>query len=399
MAAPLPSPPPAGPTADSRTRWATVATPDAPLALSAGGHLTHAVLAYKTWGRLNDARTNAILVFHALSGSHHAAGLDREGPGVPFWNEECHRGWWDDFIGPGRAFDTDRFFVVCANYLGSCYGSTGPSTPHPETHAPWGSAFPYPSISDTVDSQVRLLDQLGIERLLAVAGGSMGGFCAIDLAARYPERVGTVIPIASGLRATTLAKTHNFEQIFAIEADPNFRGGDYYDAEPPNRGLALARMISHKTFVSLDVLAERARTEIVQPREAFSCYRMSHQIESYMLHQGMKFVERFDANSYLRIVAAWQSFDLPRDRGGRSAAQALAPCRGQDWLLFSIDSDVCFYPEEQAEIETALQANRIAHQYVTVHSEKGHDAFLIEPALFTPHIVFRLAAAAARVGA
>ncbi|MBK6849201.1 MAG: homoserine O-acetyltransferase [Proteobacteria bacterium] len=374
----------------SQTRYCEIATADDPLVLHDGRTLGPCTLAYETYGELNAARDNAVLVFHALSGHQHAAGYDPVGPDNGLWSDECHLGWWDPFIGPGRALDTRRYFVICANYLGGCYGSTGPSSLDPASGRPWGSRFPWPTLGDLVDSQLRLLDRLGIERLLATTGGSLGGMCAMELACRYPERVRCVIPIASGLRATVLSKALNFEQIFAIQEDPAFCRGDYYDGPAPQRGLALARMISHKTFVSLEVLRARARAEIVQPEDYLPTYRLQDQVESYMLHQGRKFVRRFDANSYLRISNAWQAFDLPRDRGGGDARRALAPCQGQRWLLFSIDSDVCFYPPEQAEIAEVLRALAIPLQYVTVHSDKGHDAFLLEPELFQPHISFAL---------
>jgi homoserine O-acetyltransferase len=374
----------------TRSRFCTVATRESPLGLHDGTVIGPCTIAYETYGQLNADKSNAILLFHALSGSQHAAGYDPIGPANPFWATECHHGWWDAFIGPGRALDTDRYFIICANYLGGCYGTTGPSSLDPDTGRPYGSRFPWPTVSDVVNSQMLLLDHLGIDRLLAAVGGSIGGFCVIDLATRYPERVRCAIPIASGLRATVLSKTLNFEQVFAIQEDPNFSGGDYYDGPFPRRGLTLARMISHKTFVSLSVMESRARSEIVQPDDLLPTYTLQHQIESYMLHQGKKFVQRFDPNSYLRILNFWQTCDFTRTVGGDAKA-ALAPCRGQKWLIFSIDSDVCFYIEEQLEIADALAANGIDSQYLTVHSEKGHDAFLLEPELFTPHIVFMLA--------
>jgi homoserine O-acetyltransferase len=373
----------------ARTRFLQIASLEEPFVLQNGKTLGPVVVAYKTWGTLNASRSNAVLVFHALSGSQNAAGFDPEGAGG-FWGEECHQGWWDAFIGPGKAVDTDKYFVVCCNYLGGCYGTTGPADTNPATGKPYGRAFPYPTISDIVDSQMRVLDHLGIERLLAVIGGSMGGFCAMDLAARYPDRVRGVVPIASGLRATVLAKALNFEQIYAIAEDHNFRGGDYYDGETPWRGLMLARMISHKTFISLEYLERRAREVIIQPTDVLSGYLLEHRVESYMLHQGRKFVERFDANAYLRIITAWQSFDLPRALAAGDPVKALEPCRHQRWLVFSIDSDVCYYPDEQREISQVLKTLGIEHWYLTVHSDKGHDSFLLEPELFSPHIVFLL---------
>lgn len=377
-------------TGQSRTKYCEIATRDEPFVLKNGQRIGPVVLAYETFGRLNDKRDNAILLFHALSGHQHAAGFDPVGPDNRFWTEENHRGWWDDFIGPGEMLDTDRYFIVCANYIGGCYGSTGPMSTNPETGKPYGGSFPYVTISDIVDTQIRLLDALGIDRVVATLGGSLGGFAVVDFAARYPQRVKCVIPIASGMAATVLAKTLNFEQIFAIEEDAHFQGGHYYDGEYPWRGLALARMISHKTFVSLSVMESRARGEIIQPDDLLSTYRLQHKIESYMLHQGKKFVQRFDPNSYLRIINAWQSFDLPRDLGNGDAARALAGCKNQKWLIFSISSDVCFYPEEQSEQSEALKANGIDHQYITVNSDKGHDSFLLEPALYAPHITFLL---------
>jgi homoserine O-acetyltransferase len=245
-------------------------------------------------------------------------------------------------------------------------------------------------VQDIVDANVRLLDHLGIRTLLGVVGASMGGFCVLDMAARYPRRVRLVIPIATGLRATVLAKAFNFEQILAIEEDRHFNGGDYYEGPRPLSGLILARIISHKTFVSLSLMESRARREIVQPDDVLSGYQLQHQIESYLLHQGKKFVKRFDANTYLRIVNAWQSFDLPQRLANGSAADTFSRCHGQTWLIFSISSDVCFYPEEQTEIADALKANRIEHQHITVHSEKGHDSFLIEPDLYAPYVDYKL---------
>jgi homoserine O-acetyltransferase len=348
-------------------------------------------LAYETYGKLNKARDNAILVFHALSGSQHAAGYNPNlRPPLDIWTDECHVGWWDPFIGPSRAIDTDQYFVICANYLGGCYGSTGPSSIDPATGRPYGGAFPMVTMGDVVRTQLRLLDHLGIETLLAAVGGSMGGSLALDLAMRAPGRVRGVIPIAAGLRATTLHKLHNFEQIYAIETDPYYGVGDYYDAAPPTKGLILARMISHKSFVHLHVMEDRSRNQIVQGENDLAIYRLQDQIESYMLHQGKRFVLRFDANSYLRIIQVWQKMDLPRDYGDGDPVRAFCRCRGQRYLIVSIDSDVCFWPEEQREMADALKEADIEHQYITVHSDKGHDSFLLEPEFYLPSISFFL---------
>lgn len=380
------------PAAASATQVHVLATPQRPFTLYSGQRLKHAQIAYKTFGILNAARDNAILVFHALSGSAHLTGTDLDGPGTPFWTDECHEGWWDQMVGPGRAFDTNKYFVICANYLGSCYGSTGPASHNPETGRHFGASFPWLHIRDIVNSQVGILDALGIRTLHAVVGSSMGGFCALDFAVRFAPRVKHVIALATGLNATMLSRCLLFEQIMAIESDPAFLAGDYGLDAPPSTGLALARMISHKTFVSLDFMSTRARGAAVQQAPEIKSYRMAYPIESYILHQGRKFTTRFDANSYLRIIGAWQCFDMVRDFAVGDAADIFPRCQQQRWLVFSIDSDVCFYPGEQAELVDALKSARVPVRYITVHSEKGHDSFLLEPDLYAPHIVWELEA-------
>jgi homoserine O-acetyltransferase/O-succinyltransferase len=362
-------------------------SPDEPFVLECGATLPEVQLAYETYGELSSQRDNAVLVFHALTGSQHAAGHNPQLGDNPLWTEECHLGWWEQFIGPGKALDTDHLFVICVNYLGSCYGTTGPHSINPETGKPHGSAFPEVTIGDIVRSQIPLLDHLGIDILLAATGGSMGGMMAMDLALRTPGRVRLVIPIAASAGVSELTKLHNFEQMFALIEDPHFCGGDYYDQpERPWLGLVLARMVSHKTFVHLGVLRERALGEIVQPNDVVRGYRLRHRTESYMLHHGKKFANRFDTNSYIRILGAWQSFDLARDHGGGdlSAAFRRSAEASHRYLVFTISSDVCFYPEEQGEIVDALKANGIEHQYYTINSDKGHDSFLTEPSLYSP---------------
>jgi len=355
--------------------------------LQHGGSLSSVTVAYETYGQLSANKDNAILLFHALTGSQHAAGYNPAVKNVDFWSKECHAGWWEGFIGPGKALDTDKFFIICANYLGGCYGSTGPSSPHPDDGKPYGSRFPRVAANDIVDSQLRLLDHLGVETLHGALGGSLGGLLALNLAVRYPERVKIVIPIACGLTVTTLQRIHNFEQIYAIQEDPDFNGGDYYDGAGPEKGLALARMISHKTFVSLFSLAARARDEVSADNAQIGRYAIEHPMESYMLHQGRKLISRFDANSYFRIIDVWQQYDLVRDTGNKNLDAALQRCTAHRFLTFSIDSDVCFYPEEQTEMVRELQQAGVSCQHITVHSEKGHDSFLVEPEHFTPYIV------------
>lgn len=363
-----------------------------PIKLKSGEQLSGVTLAYEIYGELNAARDNAILVFHALTGSQHAAGFNPSVPGVgALWTEECQSGWWDEFIGPGRALDTDRFAVICVNYLGGCYGSTGPSSLNPDTDKPYGSSFPEVSFCDIVDSQIPLLDHLGIGRLHAVTGASVGGIMCLSLATRFPDRVRIVIPIAAGLRVTPLQLLHNFEQANAIITDADFVGGDYYNGPNPDRGLALARMIGHKTFVSLQAMEERARDDAVGNKFA-GPIRISNPLESYMWHQGQKFVQRFDANSYLRLMQAWQTSDLLSEAGVSNFGELFSPCRHQRHMVFSIDSDVCYYPEEQVALVAALKQAQVPVRHVTVHSKKGHDAFLLEPELFEPHLTQTLQA-------
>ena len=357
-----------------------------PFSLDSGESFNALTLAYETYGTLNSDASNAILVFHALTGSQHAAGINKTVPGVEtFWKEECVQGWWDAFIGPGKALDTDRYFVICANYLGSCYGSTGPHSTNPQTGKPYGGAFPQVTAWDGVRSQLRLLDYLGIDCLHAAIGGSMGCMLSFLLATRRPNRIKKVIPIATGLETTVLHRVHNFEQILAIRNDSNFRIGDYYDGDPPKEGLLLARIISHKTFVSLNMMEKRAKQKITVEQPSGSSYTLSNPVESYMFHQGTKFAERFDANSYLHIMDMWQRFSI-----NAQLPNLFKGCAHQQYLIFSIDSDVCFYPEEQKVIVKALEAAEMDVTHITVHSDKGHDSFLLEPDLYTPYIHFLL---------
>jgi len=340
-------------------------------------------VAYETFGTLNAQKDNAILVFHALSGSQHLCGFNPAVEGVgEKWNEVCQVGWWNEFVGPGKAIDTDRFFVVCANYFGGCYGSTGPSSINPRTNKEYGGDFPHISFGDIVDAQIPLFDHLEISCFHAVIGPSLGGMMAINFAARYPNRVKRVIPIACGIESTILARAHNLEQILAIENDPNFCNGHYYDGPAPLRGLALARMISHKTFVSLYAMEARMSDKCEQEKDEFSWYKITTPLESYILHQGRKFLKRFDANTYLYLIAAWTHFHLAKDCGAKDYREVFKDCGHQEYLVFTIDSDVCFYPDEQEYIVEQLQNSAIAVQYVIVHSNKGHDSFLLEPELY-----------------
>lgn len=376
-----------------KTEFFVLATEKAPFYLQSGQALDAAVLAYETYGQLNSRRDNAILLFHALSGSQHAAGLNTRIEAVgSLWTEDCHVGWWDDFIGPGKALDTDQFFIICVNYIGGCYGSTGPASINPASGKPYGARFPQLTIADIVDSQLALLDHLGIDQLHASIGASLGGLLTLSLATRHPERVRIVIPFATGVTVTPVQRLHNLEQICAIESDPHFCGGDYYAGSPPDRGLALARMIGHKTFVSLNAMEERAREEVVRRDQSLAWYQLRSPLESYMLHQGRKFVKRFDANTYVRILDAWQRFDLAREAVATDLVALFRRCRKQQYLVFTIDSDACFYPEEQARLVEVLKKAGVEATRITLHSEKGHDSFLLESHLYRPFLRAILAA-------
>lgn len=362
------------------------------LPLTAGGELPGFTLAYETWGKLNADGTNAILLFHALSGSHHAAGFNEEIPGIgDLWQPEMYRGWWEEIVGPGKALDTNRYFIICANYLGGCYGSTGPASIEACTGKAYGSGFPQVGAADQVEAHRRLVESFSIDKLHAVVGPSVGGLIALTYATRHPASVSNVVSIAAGFKTTVLNRLILFEQILAIENDPHFNGGDYYDSGQPAYGLALARMISHKTFVHLDTFERRARRDVVQS-DSLSWYKVRDQFQSYMLYQGKKFVKRFDANTYLRIIDLWSRFDGTIEGEAADAVELFTRCRdaNQRWLVFSIDSDFCFYPEEQTELVAHLTEAGTEVMHITVHSEKGHDSFLLEPDFYTPHISWLL---------
>ena len=359
------------------------------LTLREGGRIPGAQLAYATWGTLNEEKSNAVLLFHALSGTHLVMGTLSEAPGdSQFWTEELHEGWWNEMVGPGKAIDTNKFFVICANYLGGCYGSTGPASINPETGKSFGATFPQLDAADLVDAHIPLLDYFGITQLHAAIGPSVGGLLTLTFSTRHPERVRKVVPIASGFKTTVLNRLILFEQILAIENDKHFQGGDYYESEDPRIGLALARMISHKTFVHLDTFERRARRDLVEEKEMLSWYQVQDTFQSYMLHQGKKFTERFDANTYLRIIDMWSRYDAVKQGDAESALELFTRNKkaNHEFLVFSIDSDFCFYPEEQAEVVKHLEEAGVAPMHITVHSMKGHDSFLLEPELYRPHI-------------
>ena len=340
-----------------------------PFALEGGGVLRDLTIAYETWGTLRDDGSNALLVCHALTGDAHAVG--------PLLPGQPTSGWWEGMIGPGKHIDTDRWFVVCANVLGGCQGTTGPASPHPDDGKPWGSRFPVVTVRDWVRSQEKLANHLGIQRWHAVIGGSMGGMQALEWALLFPDRVRSIVPIATAAAASAQQIAWWSTGRRVIRMDPNWNGGDYYDAPPgegPHEGLALARMISQITFRSDDVFTRRFGREVVEPLDGFSLWQR-FEVERYLEYHGDKLVRRFDANSYLLLTKAMDLHDLGRGRGGVDAAMAMlrAPV-----LAIGVQSDI-LYPlyQSQAIVEHARRAG-IEARSVELDSPHGHDAFLIE---------------------
>lgn len=341
-------------------------------------------IAYEQYGELSPEKDNVILLFHALSGSQHAYGFNPEVPGTgTLWKPENHEGWWNSIIGPGKPLDTDRFCIICANYLGGCYGSTGPASPCPADGQPYGSRFPHVQVEDQARLQALLLSHLGVDRV-SLVGPSVGGLIALAFACQFPERVQSFISIGSGYKASIEHRLSLFEQILAIELDPDFQGGDYDENSAPKKGLAFARIIGHKSFVHQDGLEQRARKEVGGSAGLLSWMQPTRSTQSYMLHQGSKFAERFDANSYIRIADMWAEFDI-RDRtqeGSFSAALAGFKAHRVPTLIFSIDTDCCFRPAEQQDFVAQLHQTGINAEFHTIVSDKGHDSFLLEPELY-----------------
>lgn len=331
------------------------------LVTSSGGKLSPVTQAYETYGNLNNDRSNAILILHAFSGDAHAAGF-HEGAKKP--------GWWEIMIGPGKAFDTDRYFVICSNVIGGCKGSTGPSSINPEAGKPYGLKFPMITIDDMVNAQRHLIDHFGIDKLLAVAGGSMGGMQVLQWMASYPERIRSAMPIAATVRHTPQQIAFNEVGRQAIMADPNWKTGDYYDGLPPSAGLAVARMVGHITYMSEKSLEEKAtkRRDIDSSFESTAVL----EVEQYLSYQGNKFVERFDANSYLYISKAMDHFDLA---GKLSNALMKSGIRV---LVISFKTDWLYPPEHSKEIVRACKMAGVNATYCEIDAPFGHDSFLIE---------------------
>ncbi len=352
------------------------------LALASGACLRDYDLSYETYGQLNDTRSNAVLVCHALNASHHVAGvyLDEQGQIKP-----RSEGWWDTLIGPGKPLDTNRFFVIGVNNLGSCFGSTGPMHRHPDTGEIYGADFPVLTVEDWVRAQARLLDAMGIEQLAAVIGGSLGGMQALSWTLQYPERVRHAVVVASAPNLTAENIAFNEVARRAIVTDPDFHGGHFYrHGVVPKRGLRIARMIGHITYLSDDVMNEkfgrqlRARLDqaVADGQYRFTTQEVEFEIESYLRYQGDKFAEYFDANTYLLITRALDYFDPAREFAG-DLTQAFARARAR-FLLVSFTTDWRFSPRRSRELVKALLDNQRDVSYAEIDAPHGHDAFLLD---------------------
>jgi homoserine O-acetyltransferase len=358
-----------------------------PLPLKSGATLADYALTYETYGTLNAARSNAVLVCHALNASHHVAGT--------YAGQPRSEGWWDNLVGPGKPLDTNRFFVIGINNLGSCFGSTGPMHPNPATGRPYGAGFPVVTVEDWVDAQARLIERLGIAQLAAVLGGSLGGMQALAWTLRHPQRVRHCIAVATAPNLSAQNIAFNEVARRAIITDPDFHGGHFYEhGAVPRRGLRVARMIGHITYLSDDSMEEKFGRRIRQAQAAnplgearteadflYSTQDIEFQIESYLRHQGDKFSEYFDANTYLLITRALDYFDPAREYGG-DLARAFAVAREHRFLIVSFTTDWRFSPARSRELVKALVDNRIAVSYAEIDAPHGHDAFLLDDARY-----------------
>jgi homoserine O-acetyltransferase len=341
---------------------------DTPLEFRSGAVLPRYELVYETYGQLNEDKSNAILVCHALSGNHHIAGYYADAP--------RNVGWWDNMVGPGKPVDTEKFFVIGLNNLGGCHGSTGPSSIDPQTGKPYGASFPVVTVEDWVESQSRFADQLGIKQFAAVMGGSLGGMQAMQWALSFPGRVRHVLAIAAAPHLTAENIAFNDVARNAILSDPDFHGGDFYQyGAVPKRGLRLARMLGHITYLSDDAMADKFGRSLRSGKLGFT-YDIEFEIESYLRYQGDRFAEYFDANTYLLMTKALDYFDPARAYDGK-LDKAFAAARA-DFLVLSFTTDWRFSPERSREIVQTLLHNRLNVSYAEISSTHGHDSFLMK---------------------
>ncbi|ADD69492.1 homoserine O-acetyltransferase [Denitrovibrio acetiphilus DSM 12809] len=331
-----------------------------------GRVLSSVTVAYETYGKLNEARDNAILVCHALTGNAHAAGFNRE--------DDQRPGWWDSMIGPGKAFDTDKYFVISSNFLGSCFGTTGPSSVDPQTKKRYGLKFPVVTVRDMVKLQKKLIDHLGIEVLHSVAGGSMGGMQALEWGATFPYATKSIIPIAASAAVTPMAIAFNAIAKFAIMKDPNWRGGDYYDDVAPLDGLAIARMAGHITYMS-DASFHSKFGRRYATFEGIYDFKGLFEVENYLRYNGYKFTEFYDPNTYLYVLKAMDIFELAYGRNGLKDALRLITSKA---LFITFTSDFLFPPYQTEELVTLMKEIGNEPRWENIESDYGHDAFLLE---------------------
>ncbi len=346
--------------------------------LELGGRIGPVDVEYETYGTLSPRKDNVVFVAHALSGDAHVAG----------WDEETERngrawrkrkpGWWDAIVGPGKAIDTHRYFVICPNVLGSCYGTTGPSSTDPATGKPYGLAFPMVTVGDWVKLHARLLDALGVARVAAVVGGSLGGQQALEMALAFPDRVERAVVLAAAARLSTQGLAFNAVGRYCILNDPNFRGGDYYGPDSgPDTGLAAARMLAHITYLSDEGMHEKFGRRLQSAGEQRAGFGIEFAVESYLDYQGRAFVERFDANSYLYITRAMDYYDAAATWGGGSLIEACRRVRARA-LVVTFDSDWLYTPGDCKDLALALARTGVGVTFANIPSRFGHDSFLVE---------------------
>ena len=346
----------------------TFAEPPNEMILECGAKLGPITIAYETCGKLNDDKSNAVLICHALSGDSHVAGY--------YSNDDPKPGWWDIMVGPGKGIDTDKYFIICSNILGGCMGSTGPCTYHPKTVEPYGHDFPVVTIGDMVRAQKALLGHLGIKKILSVIGGSIGGMQVLEWSVRYPEMVVSAVPLATTTRHSALAIAFNEVARQAIMTDPNWNNGDYYAGPKPDIGLAVARMIGHITYLSDESMRLKFGRRLQDKSDFSFNFDADFQVESYLRYQGAKFVDRFDANSFLYITKAADYFDLEKQHGSGSTVKAFSKTRAK-FLVVSFTSDWLYPTYQSKSMVKAMKKNGLDVSFCEIAAQWGHDAFLL----------------------
>jgi len=349
-------------------KYFTFANPHNEMILENGSKLGPVTIAYETYGTLTPRKDNVILILHALSGDSHAAGYYTEKDSKP--------GWWDIMVGPGKGIDTDKYFVICSNMLGSCMGSTGPSSINPKTNRPHGIDFPFVTIGDMVSAQKMLLDHLGIQQILSVIGGSIGGMQVLEWCVRYPEMIKSAVPLATTTRHSALAIAFNEVARQAIMADPKWNNGDYYSGEKPELGLAIARMVGHITYLSDESMRLKFGRRLQNKKDFSFNFDVDFQVESYLRYQGTKFVERFDANSFLYITKASDYYDLEKQHGNDSTVKAFSKTNVK-FLVVSFTSDWLYPTYQSKAMVKAMKKNELDVSFCEIEAQWGHDAFLL----------------------